>query len=93
LVLIQVHLHRKKKNQDAATIAARAKNQQQLHQLQLFKFHMVKLTQLEEQSNMLPKLSRIELKLEKPREKLKLELPESMLNSIRRKNKKIKEKT
>jgi len=42
---------------------------------------------------MLPKPSRIELKLEKPREKLKPELPESMLNSIRRRKKKTKEKT
>lgn len=88
--LIQVH-HRKK-SQDAVTTVVRAKNQLLL-QLQPSKFHMLKLTQLEEQLNMLPKPSRIELKQEKPKERLKLESLESTLNSIRRRSKKTKEKT
>lgn len=55
--------------------------------------HMLREMQLEERLNMLRKPLRIELKLEKHKEKLKLELLESMPNLRKERNLKNKEKT
>lgn len=88
MVSIQA-LHRKKRNQDVEiTVVLKL----QLLQQQLLKFHMDKPMQLEELSKRLPKPLKIELKQENHREKLKPVLLESMLNLIRRRMKRTKER-
>ena len=75
------HQHPLRKNQKkkdvvkSAAVISAAIMSQLSSQPQLLKFHMLMLTQQEEQLNMLPKPLRIELKLEKLKEKLK---PESL---------------